>query len=82
MEVIEVERMEEAKQQSAYIHHSGVCCALMDALGGRKLKRGKPTVSREPLVSIRSVVAVTLPPVLCKSHCIDRLSICGNIVAI
>ena len=74
--------MEEAKQRSAYIHHSGVCCALKGAPKGRKLKGGELTVSREPLVSIRSVVAVTLPPVLCKSHCIDRLSICGNIVAI
>ena len=37
------------------------------------------TVSRAPLDSIRSVVAATLPPFLCRSHMISLRGICGNI---
>lgn len=74
--------MEEAKRQLDCIDHSGYVLCFNGCAKWKKAQTGKLTVSRDPLVSIRSVVAVTLPPVLCKSHCIDRLSTCGNIVAI
>jgi hypothetical protein len=37
------------------------------------------TVSKLLPLNIRSVVAATLPPFLCRSHMIVRVAICGNI---